>query len=450
MPLPRTTPKGASSHQVINRIPRVGEDVAEPGVRTKRVLMIAYHYPPCIGSSGQQRTLCFSRDLPAYGWQPLVLTVHRRAYPTSGEDQVGDIPATVPVTRAFALDSKRHLAIKGRHIGWLALPDSWVSWCLGAIPQGLMLIRRYRPDVLWSTYPIATAHLIGAALHRLTGIPWVADIRDPMVEVDPITGQHYPSDPRLWRLRRRIERLATHSAAKTVLVSPGSYRIYAERYPDLASDRLALIENGYDESSFRDAEKLVKPYPGNPLVLLHSGLLYPTPDRDPTAFFAALARLRQANQISPDTLRIVLRASGSDDHYRALIRKFGIDDLVRLEPIIPYREALAEMMSVHGLLLFQGYTSNPAVPAKLYEYCRARKPILAMVDPGGDTAAVLAAAGTGMIVPMVSSGEIADALVAFIKQIREGKAAIATPEVIRRHSREHKAKELAGLLDQVC
>ena len=420
------------------------------GVTTKRVLMVAYHYPPCIGSSGQQRTLCFSRDLPAYGWQPLVLTVNRGAYANTGEDQLGDIPATVPVTRAFALDTKRHLSIKGRHLGWLALPDSWVSWCLGAIPQGLMLIRHHRPDVLWSTYPIATAHLIGAALHRLTGIPWIADIRDPMIEVDSVTGQHYPADLRLWRVRRRIEDLVTHSAATTVLVSPGSYRIYTERYPDLPNERFALIGNGYDEASFRDAEKIVKSYPETPMVLLHSGLLYPTPDRDPTAFFEAFAHLRQTGQISSVSLRVVLRASGYDEQYRALVAKLGIDDIVRLEPILPYREALAEMMGVHGLLLFQGYTSNPAIPAKLYEYCRARRPILAMVDPGGDTASVLAASGAGMIVPMTSSSDIAHTLVAFMKQIREGNAAIAAPEVIVRHSREHKAKELAALFDKVC
>ncbi len=148
-------------------------------VAPRRVLMVAYHFPPMRGSSGVQRTLKFAQYLPQSGWQPLVLSAHKRAYDNPGDDQLADIPADVPVRRAFALDSGRHLAVRGRYAGFLALPDRWVSWCLGAIPAGLALARRHRPQVIWSTYPIATAHLIGLALHKMTGLPWVADMRDP-------------------------------------------------------------------------------------------------------------------------------------------------------------------------------------------------------------------------------------------------------------------------------
>src|SRR5690242_9573515 len=101
----------------------------------KRILMVAYHYPPCVGSSGQQRTLCFSKDLLKLGWQPLILTAKEKAYALTGDDQLNDIPRDVPVTRAFALDTSRHLSIRGRYIRSLALPDSWMTWWLGAVPQ---------------------------------------------------------------------------------------------------------------------------------------------------------------------------------------------------------------------------------------------------------------------------------------------------------------------------
>src|SRR5262249_9172147 len=144
----------------------------------KRILMIAYHYPPCRGSSGLQRTLGFTRYLPAHQWEPIVLTVRPMAYADVGHDQTEDVPATIAVRRTFALDTARHCGIGGRYLGWMALPDRWVSWVVSAVPAGLQLVRRYRPDVLWSTYPIATAHLIGLTLQRLTGIPWIADFRD--------------------------------------------------------------------------------------------------------------------------------------------------------------------------------------------------------------------------------------------------------------------------------
>ena len=166
----------------------------------KRVLMLAFHYPPLQGSSGLQRTLAFSRHLPASGWEPLLLTAHPRAYPQRGDDQMRHIPAALSVTRAFALDSARHLALGGSYFNFTALPDRWVSWWIGAVWEGLRLIRRHRPALLWSTYPIATAHLAALTLQRLSGLPWVADFRDLMSADD------YPEDATKRAIYQWIER----------------------------------------------------------------------------------------------------------------------------------------------------------------------------------------------------------------------------------------------------
>lgn len=421
-----------------------------PHSKSRSVLMIAFHYPPCRGSSGLQRTLSFSRYLPEHGWRPLILSASPRAYPDQGADQLSDIPSSIPVARAFALDSARHFAFRGRYLSWMSLPDRWVSWTFGAVVTGLMLIRRYRPEVIWSTYPVATAHLIGMALHRLTGIPWVADFRDPMTEVDPITGKNHPGDPRLWRVRRWIESRTVRACSRAVVVTPGSLRIHAERYASLPSSHWAVVGNGYDEQIFARVQQL--PPSKNlrrQLLLLHSGALYPTPDRDPAALFAAIGKLRSEGRISVADLKIVLRASGHDERYKKKIQEHGIEDIVSLEPPTSYNAALAEMLSADGLLLFQGYTSNPAIPAKFYEYLRAKRPILAMVDSNGDTAGALRKAGVGRIVPLDSSEKIATELLEFLQGIRAGGEPVASDAEIRSHSRESKAAELAAVMDSV-
>jgi len=415
----------------------------------KKVLMIAYHYPPCQGSSGLQRTLSFSKYLPGFDWIPVVLTASARAYGKISPDQLTDIPSIVKVKRAFALDAARHFSWKGRYLDWTALPDRWVTWLLGAVPAGLRLIGQHRPNLIWSTYPIATAHLIGAVLHILTKIPWIADFRDPMLEIDPVSRQRWPANPSLWKAREFVERLAVKRSARAVFVTPGARKIYVERYPQLPEDRCSIIPNGYDEASFAEAEKITPPLATDRsrLVLLHSGTIYPSPDRDPRAFFAALVKLRSNGIVSADTLRVILRASDHDDYHRRLIQQHNLQDVIFLEPAIGYRDALAEMLHVDGLLLLQGHDSNPAIPAKLYEYFRARRPIFAMIDADGETAKVLQSAKIGRIVPLDLPEEIASGLQQFLHELTENRANVLDEAQVRNYSRESQAEQLANLFD---
>ena len=415
------------------------------------VLMIAYHYPPCQGSSGLQRTLSFSRHLPRLGWTPVILTASARAYSKSGQDQLADIPSIVKVKRAFALDAARHLAWRGHYLGWTALPDRWSSWLFGAVPAGLQLIREHRPNLLWSTYPIATAHLIGAILHVLTKIPWITDFRDPMLEVDPVSGQRWPADPSLWKAREFVERLAAEHSARAVFVTSGARKIYTERYAPIRKDCCVVIPNGYDEASFAEADRkaIAQHVDDSRIVLLHSGTIYPTPDRDPRAFFAALVKLRGDGVVSGQTLRVVLRATEHDEYHRRLIQEYHVEDLVSLEPPIGYRDALAEMLCVQGLLLFQGRDSNPAIPAKLYEYFRAQRPIFAMIDAEGETAKVLREAHIGKIVPLNSPFDIAAGLKQFLQELRENKVPVLEEARLWSYSRESQAQRLATLFEQV-
>lgn len=407
--------------------------------------MIAFHYPPVQGSSGTQRTLTFSRYLPQYDWQPIILTVHPRAYQKINDGQLRDIPEDVLIKRTFALDAARHLAFRGAYPGFLAVPDRWISWWLGAVPAGMALIRRYQPNAIWSTYPIASAHLIGLTLQRLSGLPWIADFRDSMTE------DEYPEVPLTRRVYQWIERRTIARCRHAVFTTPGAVRMYAERYPQAPATRWVKIENGYDENNFRVLERDLPARPRVPdkIVLLHSGLLY-TSERDPRAFFAALDGLRRAGEISESSLRIVLRASGNENNYRELVRSHGLQDIIFLEPAIPYREALREMMEADGLLIFQAANCNHQIPAKAYEYMRARRPIFALTDPAGDTARLLMDAGIDTVCPLDSKDAIMRGLRDFLARLRHRRAPLASDAVIASHTRESRAKELAHLLDPLA
>ena len=354
-------------------------------MHAKGVLIVAYHYPPSHGSSGIQRTLKFSTYLRDFGWEPMVLTVSPRAYEQVSESQMREIPAGLVVKRAFGLDTARHLSIGGRYVRWMAQPDRWVSWWPAAVIAGIRMIRRHRPAVIMSTYPIASAHLIARSLHRFAGLPWVADFRDAMTEPD------YPRDKATWAVHRRLEGEIVHSCAKAVFTTRGTLAMYADRYPDIPAERWAVIENGFDEENFRDAENGLERQPlgsAGQLVLVHSGLLYPE-ERDPRPLFAALRRLKDEGAVNAERFRLILRATGKDAHYKAMVAQCGIGDIVTIEPSVAYRAALQEMMRADGLLLMQAVICNHQIPAKLYEYARAGQPILGLTDHAGNTAELL-------------------------------------------------------------
>ncbi|MCM3879695.1 MAG: glycosyltransferase [Vicinamibacterales bacterium] len=411
----------------------------------KRVLMIAFHFPPLAGSSGIQRTLRFARHLPAFGWQPLVLTAMPGAYERIGDDLDQDLPAGLVVRRALAFDAARHLSFRGRHTGLLARPDRWMTWQFDAVRVGSGMIREFRPDVLWSTYPIATAHLIAEKLHRRYKVPWIADFRDPMAQVG------YPADPKTRAAFERIEEVALTNAALSVFTAPGAAREYRARYPK-CSGRVRVIENGYDEESFlageTDAAKLGPLTPGA-ATLLHSGIVYSS-ERDPSHLMQALSDLKRAGAIDGGRLRVRFRAPLHDNLLISLARRFNIEDIVEVLPPVPYREALVEMLRADALLVLQASNCNLQIPAKLYEYFRARRPLIILTDPDGDTAKVALDAGIARVARLDRADDIAALIDDFLEEPRFGSGLLPSEDAVRAASREGRAEALAGLLSEAA
>jgi len=280
----------------------------------KNVLMIAFHYPPFSGGSGVHRTLKFSRYLPQFGWRPIILTAHARAYSQTGSHQLQEIPSDVLVKRAFALDTSRHLSFRGSYVKVLALPDRWVTWLAGAVPLGLYLIKKYKPLAIWSTYPIATAHIIGFVLKKMTGLPWVADFRDSMTE------ENYPRDHVTRQYYQWIERKTLSLSTRSIFTAPSTREMYLSRYSWLKSESCLVIPNGYDEQDFQnfDADNVESTSIHYPLRLVHAGVVYPE-ERNPRPFFEALAKLKVEGLVNSGMLRIEFRGSGSEELYSTIL-----------------------------------------------------------------------------------------------------------------------------------
>lgn len=407
------------------------------------MLMIAFHFPPASMGSGHLRTLGFARYLPGEGWEPTILSAHPAAFPRVDAANVKAIPEGCRVHRAIGLDVQRQLSIRGKYPGFLAQPDRWSSWWAAAVWKGLRLIRQHQIDAIWSTYPIMTAHCIAHTLSRTTGLPWVADFRDP------VSGSVEAGNPFSVSSQQRWERKVLDRATRVVFTTPGAMRRYAENYPHtFRGGRMAVIPNGYDEAAFSALPEPTTRISRGPLRFVHSGILYPD-GRDPLPFFYALANLKAAEALGADDISIVLRASGSEARYEEEIRRCGLEQMVTLAPLVPNRAALLEQADADALLLFQGVKFNHQIPAKVYEYLRIGRPIFGLVGKGGDTESLLRESGGAKLVALDDVPEIEKGLMEFVCALRDQKGPVASKGVVRSHSRRHGAAMLAGVLEGI-
>jgi glycosyltransferase involved in cell wall biosynthesis len=220
---------------------------------------------------------------------------------------------------------------------------------------------------------------------------------------------------------------------------------------------IQVIANGFDEDMFASSigvdaasgAAVTSPRnDGRPLQLLHSGLLYPH-ERNPELFFQAIAELLQAGVLSEGELMITLRASGNEGAYQKRMGELGLDRVMRLMPAVPYRDALKEMIGADACLVFQARSCNQQIPAKVYEYLYAQKPILGLTDPVGDTGRLLASTGATHIAALEDKDGMKRAIRDFVNALRNGVAPRAPREVVMGYSRRASSQRLAKLLDEI-
>lgn len=409
---------------------------------TKNILMVAFQFPPMSGSSGLLRVLKFCRYLPDYGWTPTVITANSRMYEEVDERQLALIPSGLEVIRASGLDTRRDLSIRGRYPRLLALPDRWVSWSFAAILKGLRVIFQKKIDVVFTTFPIASAVWVGLALHRLTRKPWIVDFRDPLTE------DHHPRDRTTWRVWRWLEQQAMRRASLLLFTARSTLRMYRQRYPEIPGEKFLLLPNGYDEEDFIHVHGASASKPAHPVHLLHSGLVYPE-ERDPRAFFRALARLHEEGKISAETLNLSFRAAGFEDTYNPAIQELGLSGIVHFLPRIPYTQALQECADTDALLVMQAANCDHQIPAKTYEYLRLGKPILGLTTDGGDTAALLREVGGATVTDLHDENAIYESLPRFLAAVADGSHPLPSRDLAARYARQNLARELTNHLNRL-
>lgn len=448
--------------------------------RRSSLLCIAYAFPP-INRSGTHRTLGFIRHLDRWGWDATVLTVEPEGEPVDPELEKR-VPASTTVLRTRWAPLTRRVrelcglaragaacrpknsadpdasqadapmanapAVEKTLRDWfsrlLLTPDSRLGWVFPAVRAARRAIRDRDLRVIYSTSPFASAHLIALVVSRWTGLPWVADFRDPW-RGNPFRELGYRS---LERWDEWLERQVYRHAIRIVCNTPTQQARLVERLPWTAPKTVTL-PNGFD------AEWIAQARPHRTVgrdrfVMVHCGNCYGP--RSPLPLFGAL---RRAADRSPHVGRCVRVLFAGDDTYNgqslpALADRFGVGDMVDVVGVRPHAEAIGLLLGADASIALgvAGPGGELQVPNKVYEYLAVRKPILALAPGDGAIAELLARASADhLICDPQDEEQIAVGIELMVKQ--QSGFVDAPWSGVGSYDRRRSAHALARMLDEI-
>ena len=433
----------------------------------RRVLLVTYYFPP-LGGGGVQRPLQWVRELPAHGWLPTVLTVESGYWSSRDEAGLARIPPEIEVVRTPFLSA---VTIRERMRGgggaatlapatapersalrravvdavkplWQT-PDEFLGWYPYAVRAGRKLLAAQRFDAILSTAPPFTTHLIGRALRKSSGLPWVTDFRDAWTRMP-----EYPHTNRIQlAIERAMERRVLTAADRILTTTEPTARDFAEILPSVA-EKSHVIPNGYDPALFDFSAP--SPYErGEKLRLLFTGTqLY---GQHVARFLQSLASWCGNDAEKRDAVRLVYAGPESNAVRRAATASRSSNLLEDMGYLT--NTELAEVQMRADVLLLIGYdriSNEKILPGKIFEYLGARRPILCLSHPG-PRAQIVAESGAGIVASPDDPAALMAALDGIWREWRENRLDCGSDLVWieSRFSRARQAGALAGVLNSL-
>ena len=415
-----------------------------------KLLLVSLYFPPA-GGAGVQRPLKFATHLPALGIETHVLApddpkwvhadpdlplptqawVHRARYlGPKGRKPAEELHGTQGLER---MATQARLAFRR-----VLVPDENVTWNLTAIPAAIRIARREGIDVVLTTSPPSSVHLVGAAVRRATGARWIADLRDSLV-----AHPHRRAESLAVRTKEQGEAQVAKLVARNAdAIVCAAEAIAEETRAFEPRGRVVAIPNGSDFDDFAGLEHR----PSDRFRITHTGSFFGK--RSPRPFLEGLSR----SGLDDVTARFVGDFRSAD---REWAEELGLGDRLELIPYVPRRRSLELQRDSEALLLLipdAAGRGKGVLSGKVFEYLAAERPILAFVPHDGAAAELIREAGAGVVAPPDDPDAIAEALRDLHARWRAGELD-ATPlseEWRERLSRESRTEELAELVRELA
>lgn len=436
--------------------------------------MICYLFPP-LGGSGVQRSAKFARYLPDSGWCPLVIAARGRylkqllGYDHTLAAEVRNVRnwrfgewCLRPFLDAFAdilwdtqmvrddRISRQFSRIRNAAVDWTDKFFRWRAmnpWVLNAALWGIRVVRKYNARVVYSSHPPVYSHLAASVVSRATGIPWVADYRDPFTSrvdwYDQVAPRWYAN-----RLRR-MERKLIRQASAVVSVGDMHSEDMQHCFGDIAPEKFITIRNGYDPIDFE-----VAPTHGSgDVTIIHTGNVY-WGSRDPTVFMEAVADWVGPGGMVPGVGRLRIDFIGGDDSMMLTrIRRLRLQGIVHASRRVDHQTCVSRLLASDLALVITSPGSSKhglrTLPGKLYEALGSQRPLLVLAGDSSEAAAVSRKVGGCWIADVNDRTQIIQCLDSWASCMRSGKLPRRSQKGLKELTRQAQAKHLARILEDV-
>ena len=419
-----------------------------------KVLVIAYYWPPA-GGPGVQRWLSFTKYLPDFDIEPVVLVPEGANYPIIDESLLEEVPDDISIhklkirepyatARLFLGDKARSMSsgilrdsdsnMTERLALWVRgnffIPDARKSWVKPAIQKASQLIKEGNIKTVVTTGPPHSVHLIGLGLKKHHELNWIADFRDPWTSIG------YHSKLRLTKSSQRkhkeLESLVLNSADKLITTSNTT----AEEFAKLTSRPIAVITNGFESLSEQEESDLDQNF-----SLSFIGSLLSR--RNPMNLWKSLAELVNDYQEFKAALHIKLIGVVSDQILSS-IEQMGLREFIELIPYVEHKKAIELQQSSQVLLLLEidSEDTKGIIPGKLFEYMAARRPILAIGPKEWEAGHLVRQTGSGCYFHYEDHNAIKSQILQWFQLYQLGKLEVRVNS-IEKYTRRSLSKVLA-------
>lgn len=429
----------------------------------KKVLIITYYWPPS-GGAGVQRWLKFSKYLREFGWEPIIFTVENGEFPEQDQSLVKDIPSNIEVIQqpiwepyliykfftgkkrkdkihAGFLTEKKNPGILQNLAVWVRgnffIPDARMFWIKPSIKKLVSYLKSNPVDVIVSTGPPHSCHMIALALRKKLTIPWIADFRDPWTNID------FYKDLKLssWAdaKHHRLEKEVVTKADAVVTIG----KTMQEEFSSAFNRNIHCITNGFDQDDVLNAAQTLD----KKFSIAHVGTMVKT--RNPVELWKALNEIVTEIPDFKNDLEIKLVGKADLEASQAL-EKYQLTSFVNRIDYLTHDEVIMVQQQSQVLLLVVNNTPNAkgVITGKIFEYLLAKRPILCIGPVDGDAAEIITKTQAGQIAGFSDVNKIKKIVLDYYRDYKQ-QTLISRSQDIEQFSRKNLTLQLSLLLNSI-